>query len=60
MLVGGDAGGTSIGVAPQATFIAARIWNDAGSATATAIHRAFQWVLDPDGEPRDAWTRRKS
>lgn len=51
VLVGGDAGGTSIGVAPGATFIAARIWNDSGSATATAIHQAFQWVLDPDGDP---------
>ncbi len=51
VLVGGDAGGTSIGVAPGATLIAARIWNDAGSATATAIHQAFQWVLDPDGDP---------
>ncbi|MGA8893469.1 MAG: Ig-like domain-containing protein [Anaeromyxobacteraceae bacterium] len=47
--VGGDAGGTTIGIAPQATFIAARIWADNGSATATAIHRVFQWVLDPDG-----------
>ena len=54
VLVGGDAGGTSIGVAPQATFIAARIWNDRGSATATAIHKAFQWVLDPDGDPGTA------
>ncbi len=51
VLVGGDAGGTSIGVAPGAMLIAARIWNDAGSATATAIHQAFQWVLDPDGDP---------
>jgi hypothetical protein len=50
VVVGGDAGGTSIGVAPQATFVAARIWNDAGSATATAIHRVFQWVLDPNGD----------
>jgi len=51
VLVGGDAGGTSIGVAPGAKLIAARIWNDSGSATATAIHQAFQWVLDPDGDP---------
>ncbi len=25
-----------------------------GSATATAIHLAFQWVLDPDGDPNTA------
>jgi len=51
VIVGGDAGGTTIGMAPGATWIAARIFNDSGSATATAIHAAFQWVLDPDGDP---------
>jgi len=54
VLVGGDAGGTTIGVAPGATWIAAKIFNDAGAATASAIHRAFQWVLDPDGDPNTA------
>lgn len=54
VIVGGDAGGTTIGVAPGATWIAAKIFNDAGSATATAIHQAFQWVLDPDGDPATA------
>ena len=54
VIVGGDAGGTSIGMAPGATWIAARIFNDSGTATATAIHSAFQWVLDPDGNPATA------
>jgi VCBS repeat-containing protein len=54
VIVGGDAGGTTIGVAPGARWIAAKIFNDAGSATATAIHKAFQWVLDPDGNPATA------
>ncbi len=54
VMVGGDASGSSIGVAPQATWIAARIFNDAGSSTATAIHRAYQWILDPDGNPNTA------
>ena len=54
VILGGDAGGTAIGVAPGATWIAAKIFNDAGSATATAIHLAFQWVLDPDGDPNTA------
>ncbi len=54
VMVGGDAGGTSIGVAPGATFIAARIFSDSGTATATAIHAAYQWVLDPDGNPATA------
>ncbi len=51
VIVGGDAGGTSIGMAPGASWIAARIFNDQGGATATAIHAAFQWLLDPDGNP---------
>ena len=48
---GGSSGGTAIGVAPQAQWIAAKIFNDSGSATASAIHLAFQWLLDPDGNP---------
>jgi serine protease AprX len=54
VIVGGDAGGTSIGVAPGATWIAAKIFNDRGAATVTAIHQAFQWVLDPDHDPNTA------
>ena len=50
-IVGGDAGGTAIGVAPGAQWIAARIFDDGGRASATAVHQAFQWVLDPDGNP---------
>ena len=49
VLVGGDAGGTTIGVAPGAQWIAVKIFNDRGRATATAIHQGFQWLLDPDG-----------
>jgi CSLREA domain-containing protein len=51
VMVGGAAGGSAIGVAPQARWIAARIFNDRGESTATAIHLAFQWLLDPDGNP---------
>lgn len=51
LMVGGDAGGTAIGVAPEAQWIAAKIFDDEGSATLSDIHRAFQWVLDPDGDP---------
>ena len=54
LIVGGDASGTTIGVAPGAKWIAAKIFNDAGTATATAIHQAMQWVLDPDGNPATA------
>jgi subtilisin family serine protease len=51
VMVGGDANGTSIGVAPQAQWIAAKIFKDNGTATATGIHLAFQWLLDPDSNP---------
>lgn len=51
IMVGGSTGGSSIGVAPGARWIAAKIFNNSGGATATAIHLAFQWVLDPDGNP---------
>jgi len=54
IIVGGDASGTAIGVAPQAQWIAVRIFDDDGAATATAIHLGFQWLLDPDGDPRTA------
>ena len=54
VMVGGDAGGSSIGVAPGATWIAARVFNDRGAATSSAIHLAFQWVLDPDHDPATA------
>jgi serine protease AprX len=54
VMISGDAGGTSIGVAPQAQWIAVKIFNDAGTSTATAIHQGFQWLLDPDGDPNTA------
>ena len=51
ILVGGNEGGSAIGIAPAAHWIAAKIFNDAGTATESAIHAAFQWLLDPDGIP---------
>jgi subtilisin family serine protease len=54
VMVGGDAGGSSIGVAPGARWIAARVFDDQGSATVSAVHLAFQWVLDPDHDPATA------
>jgi bacillopeptidase F len=50
LIVGGDAGGTAIGVAPGATWIAARIFDDSGNATLSGIHECFQWLLDPDDD----------
>ena len=51
LIVGGSLNGSAIGVAPGAKWIAAKIFNDAGVATESAIHLAFQWMLDPDGDP---------
>ena len=51
LMVGGDTGGSSIGVAPGAQWIAAKIFNDAGVASLSGIHQGFQWMLDPDGTP---------
>ena len=46
-----QSGGTAIGVAPQAQWIAVRLFNDNGSATTSGIHLSFQWLLDPDSNP---------
>lgn len=51
ILLGGEAGGTSVGVAPGARWIAAKIFDNSDQATLSAIHQAYQWVLDPDGNP---------
>jgi hypothetical protein len=53
-LVGGDAGGTAIGMAPDARWIAVKIFNDRGTATSAGIHLGYQWLLDPDGNPATA------
>jgi bacillopeptidase F len=50
VMVGGNYGGTYIGVAPGAEWISAKIFNDAGTATASEIHLGFQWLLDPDND----------
>jgi subtilisin family serine protease len=50
VMLGGSASGQTIGMAPQATWIAARIFADDGLARLSAVHQAFQWVLDPDGD----------
>lgn len=50
LMVGGSAGGSAIGVAPDARWIAAKIFDDAGQGTLSNIHLAFQWLIDPDGD----------
>lgn len=49
LIVGGDAGGTAIGIAPEAKWIAAKIFDTSGDAPTSFVHLGFQWLLDPDG-----------
>jgi bacillopeptidase F len=49
--VGGDASGQPIGVAPEANWIAAKLFDSRGHTRLSAIHAALQWLLDPDGNP---------
>lgn len=53
VLVGGDASGIPIGVAPEAKFIAGKIFyidNNKTVAKESDIINGFQWILDPDGD----------
>ena len=52
IMVGSGAGGTPPGAAPGARWIAAKVFDDSGRSTTARIHAAFQWALDPDGDPR--------
>jgi subtilisin family serine protease len=44
-------GGSALGVAPDARWIAARLYDGNGRASMSDIHRVFQWLMDPDGDP---------
>jgi serine protease AprX len=50
LIVGGAAGGTAIGMAPDAKWIAVKLYDDSGAARYSDIHLSFQWLLDPDGD----------
>jgi subtilase family serine protease/subtilisin family serine protease len=52
--VGGDASGSSIGIAPGAVWIAAKAWDDSGTGLASAFHEIFEWFLAPGGDPDNA------
>lgn len=51
LILGGDASGYQVGLAPHARWIAARLFDNEDQASLSAIHEAFQWILDPDGDP---------
>ncbi|MGD9345412.1 MAG: S8 family serine peptidase, partial [Candidatus Aminicenantes bacterium] len=53
-MVGGNAGGSYIGVAPGAKWIAAKAFNDEGIGEVSAFHEIFQWFLAPGGNPDNA------
>jgi subtilisin family serine protease len=53
-IVGGEASGSSIGVAPGAHLISGRIFNNSGTTTDAIILRAMNWIADPDGNPQTA------
>ncbi|MDH5331225.1 MAG: S8 family serine peptidase, partial [Aquincola sp.] len=44
-------GGSALGVAPDARWIAVKLYNATGGARMSDIHLAFQWLMDPDGDP---------
>ncbi|MDH5540320.1 MAG: S8 family serine peptidase, partial [Rhizobacter sp.] len=44
-------GGSALGVAPDARWIAVKLYNADGRARMSDIHLAFQWLMDPDGDP---------
>lgn len=56
VMVAGNTTDNLIGVAPGATWIAAKIFDRNGNGSFSGIHSAFQWLLDPngDGSPTDA------
>ena len=54
LLVGGNAGGFDMGVAPDAQWIAVKIFNDQDQSDLAKIHQGFQWLLDPDGDQNTA------
>lgn len=51
IMVAGSAGGTAVGVAPDAKWIAAKLFGNDGKAQESDFHLSFQWLLDPDGNP---------
>ncbi len=51
LVTGAGASGQTLGVAPQAKWIAARVYNDRHVGRLSHLHRIMAWLLDPDGQP---------
>jgi bacillopeptidase F len=50
LIVGGNAGGFDMGVAPDAQWISVKIFDDQDQSDLGKIHEGFQWLLDPNGD----------
>lgn len=50
-LIVGKSADFSLGLAPEAEWMAGRIYDNTGEGRLSAIHAVFQWALDPDGDP---------
>lgn len=48
-IAGSGAGGTQIGVAPEATLVIGKAFTGGGSASLSSLVRAMEWMGDPDG-----------
>lgn len=51
LILGGDSSGTAVGMAPNAQWIAARVFDSSGYGALSDLHAGLQWALDPDGNP---------
>jgi len=51
LIIGGETSSQQIGMAPDAQWIAVKIFDDAGQAPLSAIHQGFQYLIDPDNDP---------
>jgi bacillopeptidase F len=56
IICGGEINGTAIGVAPGATYLAAKVLGATNQFSGSTVLEAGQWLLDPngDGDPADA------
>ncbi|WP_428033786.1 S8 family serine peptidase [Amphritea sp.] len=51
LILGGDSSGNALGMAPNAQWIAARVFDRTGYGSLSDLHAGLQWALDPDGDP---------
>lgn len=50
-IAGSDTSGRSIGVAPGAQLIIAKVFGGSGESTKQDVLLSLQWIIDPDGKP---------